>query len=218
MALRLGDDQQAPEERTALDRVRDPYVQRLLEHDAFRNVHQQAVLPEGRIVRRELLVPADQRMQQRVVLRECLEAHTVRRALDLDAGLTDAREPGDLQVEHGIGGCWGEAGLALLRACRGPPVRVEAAEVCEAPVLVLRRRQRQRPVALEQFGSVHGAYLRCRISELPSGSLKKAILQTPESLSPMKSTPLASSSARAAATSATRNAIPTLAVRPELEP
>ena len=65
---------------------------------------------------------------------------------------------------------------------------LEAAQVGEPPRLVGRRRERQRLVALEQIGP-HGAYLRCRISELPSGSVKKAMLQTPESRSPMNSTP-----------------------------
>src|SRR5512132_1811023 len=87
-------------------------------------------------------------------------------------------------------------------------VRVEALQVGEAPRLVGRRRERQRAVALEQLAPAHGAYLRCKISELPSGSSKKAMLQTPESRSPMNSTPFASSSVRAPATSATRSAIP----------
>ena len=69
----LGDDEQAPEERAALDRVRDPHVERLLEHDALRDVDEQAVLPRGRVVGGELLVGADQLAQARVVV-ERLEA------------------------------------------------------------------------------------------------------------------------------------------------
>ena len=56
----LGDDEQAPEERAALDRVDDADVERLLEHDALRDVDEQAVLPLGGVVRGELLVRADE--------------------------------------------------------------------------------------------------------------------------------------------------------------
>ena len=51
-----------------VDRARDPYVERLLELDALRDVDEQAVLPDRRVVRGELLVPADERVEPRVVL------------------------------------------------------------------------------------------------------------------------------------------------------
>ena len=80
----LGDDEQPPEERAAVDRARDPHVERLLEHDALRHVDEQAVLPDGGVVRGELLVPADERVEPRVVLGERLEADALGRADDLD--------------------------------------------------------------------------------------------------------------------------------------
>src|SRR5690242_3296619 len=56
---------------------------------------------------------------------------------------------------------------------------------------------------------VHASNLRCSRSALPSGSLKKAIRQTPVStVSPSNTTPFSSSSARAASTSPTRSATP----------
>ena len=62
--------------------------------------------------------------------------------------------------------------------------------------------------------SSRGAYLRCSISALPSGSWKKAMWQTPVSkMSPSNSTPACSSAARASATSATRSAMWPGAVR-----
>src|SRR5262249_6771828 len=55
----------------------------------------------------------------------------------------------------------------------------------------------------------HASNLLCRSSALPSGSWKNAIRQTPVSIvSPLKTTPFASSSARAASTSGTRSARP----------
>src|SRR5436190_8819816 len=54
----------------------------------------------------------------------------------------------------------------------------------------------------------HGAYLRCRMTALPSGSRKTAILQTPVSPEPTHLAPLPSSSAFAASTSGTRTAKP----------
>jgi hypothetical protein len=41
----LRDDEQAPEEGAAVRRVRDPHVQRLVEHDVARDDDEQAVLP-----------------------------------------------------------------------------------------------------------------------------------------------------------------------------
>ncbi len=53
----------------------------------------------------------------------------------------------------------------------------------------------------------HGAYRRCNISELPSLSVKKAILQTPVSSSPLNCMPRSSSSRLVSGTSGTRRAI-----------
>ena len=83
-AARLRDDEQAPEERLAVGRVRDSHVERLLEDDALRDVDEQAVLPLSCVLRRELLVRADELTELRVRLVEELEANPVRRTLDLD--------------------------------------------------------------------------------------------------------------------------------------
>src|SRR5262249_33431072 len=72
------DDEQAPEQRPAVRRVRDAHVQRLVEYDAARNDDEQAALPERRVVRGELLVPADELVQARVVVGEKVERHAVR--------------------------------------------------------------------------------------------------------------------------------------------
>src|SRR6266487_1909878 len=207
-ALRLGDDEEAPEERAAFARVRDSDVERFFEDESLRNLDEQAVLPERRVVGSELLVGADERAEQLVVAQR-LEGDSVGRPLDLDPVLVDRGESGHVEVEHAPRGLG--RGLNPDMAVGDKHVRVEALQVGEAPRLVRRRRERQRPVALEQLGPAHGAYLRCKISEFPSGSSKKAMLQTPESRSPTNSTPFVSSSARAPATSATRSAIPWLA-------
>src|SRR6185437_210826 len=153
----------------------------------------------------EFLVSADERAEQ-LVIGKRLEGDPVRSALDLDTVLGHGGQGSHVEVEHA--GRGPGRGLSPDVAVRDVRLRVEPLQIGEAPRLVGRRRQRQRAVALEQVGPGHGAYLRCRIRELPSGSTKKAMLQTPESRSPTKSTPRASSSARAAATSATRSAIP----------
>ena len=112
---------------------------------------EQAVLPERGVVGRELLVPADERVEELVVVRQRLEADALGRALDLDPALADVGDAGD--VESSMDG-----GAAIsVGAVRRPGVGVEAREVGEAPVLVLRRRQRERPVALEQLGPRHVA-------------------------------------------------------------
>jgi hypothetical protein len=85
-ALRLGDDQQAPEKRAAVGGADDPHVQRLLEHDAPRDVHEQTVLPLGRVVGGELLGIVHQ-LAQAWMLRQRLERDPFRGALDLDSGL-----------------------------------------------------------------------------------------------------------------------------------
>ena len=136
-AARLGDDQQPPEERAALDRVRDPHEQRLLEHDALRHLDEQAVLPLGRVVRGELLVRADELAQARM-LGERLEADPVGGAVDLEPRLGDPNDPGGLELEHR------RRGDDLGGAVRRERLRVEALQVGEAPRLVLRRRQRRR--------------------------------------------------------------------------
>ena len=96
----LGDDEQAPEERAVVDGVRDPHVERLLEHDALRDVDEQAVLPERGVVRRELLVPADERVQPRMVSAQRLEGDALGRSGDLDPAFGDEREPGGVDVDQ----------------------------------------------------------------------------------------------------------------------
>src|SRR5439155_12507953 len=102
-------------------------------------------------------------------------------------------------------------GLSPVMAER---VRVELAQVREAPVLFVRVRKRKFPVPLERLGfhgcdpSPYGAYRLCSIRAFPSGSEKNAMWQTPvSSVSPWNSTPAASSCSRAFTTSGTRNAI-----------
>src|SRR6266550_1311191 len=208
-ALRLSDDEETPEQRAAVPSVRNSNVERLFEDESLRNLDEQAVLPERRVVGGELLVGADERAEQLVVAQR-LEGDALRRALDLDSVFADRGHGGHVEVEHRRRGArLGTRSRDMAVGDKG--VRVEALQVGEAPRLVRRRRERQRPIALEQLGPAHGAYLRCRISEFPSGSSKKAMLQMPESRSPTNSTPFASSSARAPATSATRRAIPWLA-------
>ena len=60
----------AAKQRAVVDRVRDLHVQRLLQHHAPRHDDQQAILPQRRVVRCELLLPADQLVQPRVRLVE----------------------------------------------------------------------------------------------------------------------------------------------------
>jgi hypothetical protein len=99
-AARLGDDEQTPEERPALDGVRDPDVQRLLEDDVARHVDEQSVLPQGRVVRGELLVPAHERVQQGVIVRQPLEADAGGRVLDLETSFSRVCHTGGIDVEH----------------------------------------------------------------------------------------------------------------------
>jgi hypothetical protein len=127
------------------------------------------VLPFGRVVGRELLVASNQLPEQFVPFGERLEDDALRRALDLDACLGNVRERRGLDLEHRTGP------LDRLRPICAEALWVEALEIREAPVLVFRRGERQRLIALEEFGTAHGAYLRWRISELPSGSEKPAI-------------------------------------------
>src|SRR4051812_11510873 len=193
----LRDDEEAPEESAPFDRVDDPHVERLLDLDALRHAHEQAVLPLRRVVSGELLVRPDERAEKRVVL-QALEDDPVGRALDLDPTLAHMGDRGGVDVEH--------AARPLDTGCpvRRERIRVEAAQVGEAPVLVPGGREWECLVALEDVGPGHGAYRRCSIRSLPSGSVKNAIWQTPVSrMSPRNSTPFSSSSARRLATSST---------------
>jgi hypothetical protein len=78
------DHEQAPEERRLVRGAGDAHVERLLELHALRDVDEQAVLPDGGVVRRELLVPADERVEPLVPFVEPLERDPVRRTLDRD--------------------------------------------------------------------------------------------------------------------------------------
>src|SRR5581483_11497687 len=198
----LGHDEQPPEERAPLGRVPHANVERLLELDALRDDDEQAVLPERGVVRGELLVGADELAEPRVVA-ERLEDDSLGGAVDRDPALAHPRDAGRLDLEHRLRRIR-RRGVAVRRE----GVRVEAGEIREAPVLVGGRRERQLAVAVERVDASHsGAYLRCSISAFPSGSAKKAMWQTPvSSVSPRNSTPFASSSARASATSGTRSA------------
>jgi hypothetical protein len=180
-ALGLCDDEETPEERAAFHGVRDAHVQRLLEHDPARHVHEQPLAPHGGVVRGELLVPADERVEELVVLGKRLEADALGSALDLDSALPDVGDTGDVELEQR------RRRRDRLGAVRGPGVGIEAREIGEAPVLVLRGRQREPPVALEQvrargrhgiLPSEKGAKRRWRISALPSGSLKNVMSHT----------------------------------------
>ena len=108
-------------------------------------------------MRGELLVRADERVEELVILGKRLEADALGRRVDLDTRLADVRDARSVELEHrrwrsDLGG-----------AVRGPRVRVEALEVGEAPVLVLRRRERERAVALANLAS------RRRHGVVPSG-------------------------------------------------
>src|SRR4029077_4724902 len=115
---------------------------------------------------------------EQLVVAQRLETDAFGRPLDLNTALPYRGQGGPLHPETAQLGPG--RGLTPDMAVRDKGVRIEALEVGEAPRLVRRRRQRQRTVALEQLRPTHGAYLRCRISELPSGSSKKAMLHTPE--------------------------------------
>jgi hypothetical protein len=58
------------------------------------------VLPGGRIVSGELLVPADQLVEARMVLGEGLEADPLGSALDLNPGLGGKSSSGRVQLDH----------------------------------------------------------------------------------------------------------------------
>src|SRR5204862_6139713 len=123
----LGDDEQAPEERATGDGVRDAYVERLLENDVLRHVHEQAVPPERRVVRRELLVPADERVEPLLRLVERLEADAClgRNGVDAHTGLAHLGPAGDPELWQDRAGLEG-AGVGLGRepgGVRAPQVR-----------------------------------------------------------------------------------------------
>ena len=79
---------------------RDPDIERPLELDPARDVDEQAVRPERRVVGGELLVPADERVEPRVILGERLDGDSVRDAGDLDPVLPDLDEPGPLDIDQ----------------------------------------------------------------------------------------------------------------------
>jgi hypothetical protein len=97
-------------------------------------VHEQAVLPLGRIVRGELLVGADQLAEQRMIS-ERLEPDPVGRAVDLQPALGTRTTPAASELER-PGAC------DLSRAVRRKRLGTNL-QVGEAPRLVLRRGQRR---------------------------------------------------------------------------
>ena len=123
----LGDDEQAEEHCGIVGGVRHAHVERLLDDDAFEDDDEQAVT-ERRVVRGELLVPADQLVETRMVVEQRFERDAVRRALDLDSTLVHDGHAHDVDVEHRH--VWGQT---LDMALRAVPVGVEALEVGEAP-------------------------------------------------------------------------------------
>ncbi len=141
----LRDDDEPPERLAGRG---DADVERLLELDALRDDDEQAVLPHRRVVRRELLVPADERVEALVLLGERLERDALGRLLDLDPVGGDGRVAGDVEVEHR---------LDLRRRCARERVGVEAAQVGEAPVLLGRVRDRQLLVGGECVATTHMA-------------------------------------------------------------
>jgi hypothetical protein len=105
-ALGLGEDEEPEEEHALLDRVDHSNGERLLQHDAAGNDDEQAVLPHGRVVRRELLIRADEPGEALVIL-EGLEPDALRRVLlDRDPSLVDRGQRGHVDVEHRLGGMW----------------------------------------------------------------------------------------------------------------
>src|SRR5215213_11264467 len=80
--------------------VEDADVQRALERDAARDDDQEAVLPERGVVRGELLLRRDERVQPLVVVAEGLEGDAVRCSLDLDPALADGGQSGDVELDH----------------------------------------------------------------------------------------------------------------------
>ena len=148
----FGDDEQAPEERAAFGRVRHAHVERLLELDALRDDDEQAVLPDRRVVRGELLVPADERVEALVLLGQRRKGDSLGRPLDLDAGLGDRGETRHVELEHRPGG-------TCARDCPwnvSEGVGVEVLEVREAPVLLRRAGKGQCAIGLECFGAHQG--------------------------------------------------------------
>ena len=108
-------------------------------------MHEQAVLPERCVVRSELLVGADQRIEQRVLVGQRLETDSLCGPLDADPGLADDGNSRRVDVEQSV---WrGDLG----RAVRNERIRIEAGEIGEPPVLVGLGGEGQRFVALEQL-------------------------------------------------------------------
>src|SRR4029453_2793178 len=172
-------------------------------HDTAWDVHEEPARPHRRVVGGELLVPADERVEKLVVLGELLEPNAVGSGNDLESGLAHVRDTRSVELEHR------RRRGDLRRAVGSPRVRIEPLQVREAPMLVFRRRKRERAVALEQLGAGHASYRRWSISAFPSGSLNHAWRQTLVAIvSPSKATPFASGSPRAASTSGPRSARP----------
>ena len=88
------------------------------EHDVARDDDEQTLLPQRRVVRGELLVPADELVQARVV-GERLERHALGRALDLEHRLGDLASPDTRQVEHCLRGTRHGSGSRHVRKRRG---------------------------------------------------------------------------------------------------
>ena len=161
------------------------------------------MLPLGRVVRGELLVGADQLPRQRMISRAARSG--CRRARDRSRGRSRRRRTTPAASSSSSPGAAAISVAPFAENVSGSnPFR--SVKRHDSSFVV---GQRQRAVALEQVGSSHASNLRWSISAFPSGSLNHACLHTPVTIvSPSKTTPFDSSSARAASTSATRSANP----------
>ena len=79
------------------------------------------MLPHRGVVGRELLVPADERVETLVIVGERLEPDPVGRTVDLDPGLADVCDAGDLDIDER------RRRGDLGRTVRRPRVGIEAA-------------------------------------------------------------------------------------------
>jgi hypothetical protein len=130
----IGDHEQPPEERRLVGGARDAHVQRLVELHVLGDVDEQAVLPHRRVVRGELLVPADERVEALVPFVEPLERDPVGRALDRDAALGDRREPRDVEVEHRLGRTCPGSDPGRVRNASGSKARRSVKRQCSSVV------------------------------------------------------------------------------------
>ena len=153
-----------PEERAAVDRARDPHVERLVELDALRDAHEQAVLPERRVVRRELLVPPTSEPS-----RSC---SSVSGSKVTPSGARSISIPLSLIVaspaRRGRASSAGASGGPPFAAER---VGVEALQVGEAPVPPPSCREAAARVALEASASI-GLRSRRRARTFGAGSAR----------------------------------------------